>query len=56
MNLSDNMKIRDLTIDKVSVVHSSRLRLFKHPAEMNPEELEVLTGIGVNECFVESIL
>ena len=42
--------------DKVSVVHTSRLRLFRHPAEMTPEELEVLAGIDVDKYFVESII
>ena len=48
----DIVKVRDLTTDKVSVVHTSRLRLFRHPAEMTSEELEVLAGIDVNEYFV----
>ncbi len=52
----DIIKVRDLTTDKVSVVHTSRLRLFRHPAEMTPEELEVLAGIDVDEYFVESII
>jgi len=52
----DIIKVRDLTTDKVSVVHTSRLRLFKHSAEMIPEELEVLAGIDVDENFVESIV
>ena len=52
----DIVKVRYLTTNKVSVVHTSRLRLFKHPAEMTPEELEVLAGIDVDEYFVESFV
>jgi len=56
MNRPDIVKVGDLAAKKVSVVHTSRLGLFKHPAEMTPEELEVLAGIGVDEYFVESIV
>ena len=45
----DIIKDRDLTTDKVSIDHTSRLCLFKHPAEMSLEELEVLAGIDVDE-------
>ena len=54
--LHDIIKVRDLTTDKISVIHTSRLRLFKHPDEMAPEKLEVLAGIHVDEYFVESIV
>ena len=37
------IKVRDLTTDKVSSVHTSRLRPFRHPAEMTKEEIEVLS-------------
>ena len=53
MDCPDIVKVRDLTTDKVSVVHTSRL--FRRPAEMTPEESEVLAGIDVDEYFVESI-
>ena len=46
------VKVRELT-DKISVVHTSRLRLFKYPAEMTSEELKVLASIDVDEHFVE---
>ena len=54
----DIVIVTDLTTEKVSVVHTSRLRLYslRHPAEMTPEELEVLAGIDVDEYFVESIV
>ena len=45
----DIIKDINLTTDKVSIVHTSRLCLFKHPAEMSPEELEVLAGLDVDE-------
>ena len=35
---------------------ASRLRLFRHLAEMTPEELGVLAGIDVDEYFVGSIV
>ena len=44
----DIVKVRDLTTDKVSVVRTSRLRLFRHPAEMTPEELEVQVLTSMN--------
>ena len=53
MDRPDIVKIRDLTTDKVSVVYTSRLRLFKHPAEMT--EL-VLIGFDADEYLVESIV
>ena len=56
MDRPDIVKVRDLTTDKVSVVHTSRLRLFRHLAEMTPAELEMLAGIDVDEYFVESIV
>jgi len=55
MGRLDIVKVRDLITDKVSVVHTGRPRLFRHPAETTPEEL-VLAGIDVDEYFVESII
>ena len=55
MDRPDIVKVRDLTTDKVSVVYTSRLCLFRHP-EMTSEELEVLAGVDVDEYFVESII
>jgi len=46
MDRPDIIKVRDLTTDKVSVVHTST------PAEMTPKELELRTGIDVDEYFV----
>ena len=37
MDRPNIVKIRDLITDKVSVVHTSRMRQFRHPAEMTPE-------------------
>ena len=53
---SDIIKDIDLTTDKVSIDHTSRLCLFKHPAEITSEDLKVLAGIGVDEYFVEKIV
>jgi len=58
MKRPDIVKVRDLTTDKVLVVHTTRLRLFKHAAEITPEEqeLQVRAVIDVDEHFVESII
>ena len=56
MDRPNIVKVRDLTTGKVSVVHTSRRRLFRHPFEMTPEEFEVLEGIDVDEYFVGSII
>ena len=52
----DIVKVRDLTTDKVSVVHTSKLRLFKHPADIPSEESEALAGIDVDEYFGKKIV
>ena len=54
MDRPDIVKVRDLTTDKVLVVHISWLQLFRHPAEMTTEELEVLAGVDMDQYFVES--
>ena len=56
MDRPDIVKVRDLTTDKVSVVHTSKLRLFKHPADIPSEESEALAGIDVDEYFGEKIV
>ena len=57
MDRPNIVKVIELTTDKVSVVHISRLCLFsRHLAEMTPEELEALAGIDVDECFVRKIV
>ena len=43
-----DIEVRDLTTEKVSVVYTSRLQLFRHPAEMTPEELEVQVLMSMN--------
>ena len=52
----DIIKVRDLTTDKVSSVHTSRLRPFRHPAEMTKEEIEVLSTVDLDEYYVEKIV
>ena len=52
----DIIKVRDLTTDKVSSVHTSRLRPFRHPAEMTKEEIEVLSAVDLDEYYVEKIV
>jgi hypothetical protein len=50
------MKVRDLTTEKVSSVHTSRLRLFRHPAEMTKEEIEVFSAVDLDEYYVDKIV
>ena len=50
------IKVRDLTTDKVSSVHTSRLRPFRHPAEMTKEEIEVLLAVDLDEYYVDKIV
>jgi len=44
----DIIKVKDLTTNKISSVHTSRLRIFRHPTEMTREEIEVLASIWMN--------
>jgi len=52
----DIIKVRDLTTDKISSVHASRLRPYKHPVEMTKEEIEVLSPVDLDEYYVEKIV
>jgi hypothetical protein len=52
----DMIKVRDLISNKESVVHTSRLRVFRHPTEMTLEEAIALAAVDLDEFFVESII
>ena len=52
----DIIKVRDLTTDKFSSVHTSRLRPFRHPTEMTKEEIEVLSAVDLDEYCVDKIV
>jgi hypothetical protein len=52
----DLIKVRDLVSDKVSVVHVSRLRPFRHPKNMTLEEATALAAVDLDEFYVEKIV
>ena len=52
----DIIKVRDLTMNKVSSVHISRLRPFRHPTDMTKEEIEVQSAIDLDEYYVDKIV
>ena len=52
----DIIKVKDLTTNKISSVHTSRLRIFRHPTEMTREEIEVLASIDLDEYYVDKIV
>ena len=51
----DIIKVKDLTTNKISSVHTSRLRIFRHPTEMTREVIEVLASIDLYEYYVDKI-
>jgi hypothetical protein len=52
----DLIQVRDLTTNKLSLVHTSRLRVFRHPAEMTEEEATALAAVDMDEFYVEKIV
>jgi hypothetical protein len=52
----DLIQVRDLTDNKISLVHASRLKVFRHPAEMTEEEAAALAAVDMDEFYVESII
>jgi hypothetical protein len=52
----DLIKVRDLITDKVSLVHTSRLRPFRHPTNMTLQEVTDLASVDMDEFFVEKII
>ena len=49
-------RVRDLLNNKVSLVHTSRLRAFNHPADMTEEEATALAAVDLDEFYVEKIV
>ena len=49
LNRPDIVKFRELTTNKVSSVHTSRLRIFRHPTQMSKEELEALSAVDLDD-------
>jgi len=56
INRPDIVKVRDLTTNKVSSVHTCRLQIFRHPTEISKDELEVLSAVDQDEYYVEKIV
>jgi hypothetical protein len=52
----DLITVRDLTNNKLSLVHTSRLKHFRHPAEMTEEEAIALAAVDMDEFYVDSII
>jgi hypothetical protein len=52
----DLIKVRDLLTNKISLVHTSRLRPFRHPANMTLEEAINLASVDMDEFYVEKIV
>ena len=49
----DIIKVKDLISNKVMKVHTSRLRLFRHPTNMGIEEISALVAVDLDEFYVE---
>jgi hypothetical protein len=52
----DLIKVRDLINNKLSLVHTSTLRVYHHPAEMTEEEAGAIASVYMDEFYVERIL
>jgi hypothetical protein len=52
----DIISVKDLVTNKVMKVHTSRLRLFRHPANMGIEEISALAAVDLDEFYVEKII
>ena len=52
----DIIKFKDLTMNKISSVYTSRLRIFRHPTDMTREEIEFLVSIDLDEYYVNKIV
>ena len=55
-NRLDIVKVRDLTKNQVSSVHTSRLQIFRHPTEMSKEKLQVLSVVDLDKYCVKKIV
>jgi hypothetical protein len=52
----DLITVKDLITNKESVVHASRLRVFRHPTNMTLREMQELASVDLNEYYVEKIV
>jgi hypothetical protein len=52
----DLIKVRDLITNKISLVHTSRLRPFRHPKTMTLAEATALAAVDMDEFYVEKIV
>jgi hypothetical protein len=52
----DLIEVQDLISDRKMVVHTSRLRVFRHPKEMTRQEIEALAAVDLDEFHVEKIV
>ena len=52
----DIIQVIDLITNKLSMVYTSRLRVFRHPKEMTTEEAAALAATDLDEFHVESIV
>ena len=53
---SEIIQVRDLITNKLSMVHTNRLRVFRHPKKMTMEEDAALAATDLDEFHVESIV
>jgi hypothetical protein len=51
----DFVQLRDLTNNKLQFVHTSSLRIFKHPAEMTEEEAAPFAAASMDVFYVGRI-
>ena len=49
----DIITVKDLISKKVRKEHTSRLRLFRHPANMGIEEIAALAAVDLDEFYVK---
>jgi hypothetical protein len=52
----DMITVKDLISNKESVVHTSRLRVFRHPTEFTLQEAIALAAVDLDEFYVEKIV
>ena len=52
----DLIKVKDLITNRESVVHTSRLRVFRHPKNMTLAEATALAAVDLDEFYVEKIV
>jgi hypothetical protein len=52
----DMITVKDLISNKESVVHTSRLRVFRHPSDFDLREAIALASVDLDEFYVEKIV